>query len=109
MFQNLISNAVKFNEKHVVISLVEEDEKCIITISNTTSGIDSEEIQRIFDRFYTADSSRTNKNTGLGLYIVKTLCEMMGANVSGKLSDLNTLAIEITINKMGNSSYIKLT
>lgn len=98
VFQNLISNAVKFNEKHVVISLVEENEKCIITISNTTSGIDSEEIQRIFDRFYTADSSRTNKNTGLGLYIVKTLCEMMGANVSGKLSDLNTLAIEIIIN-----------
>ncbi len=97
VFQNIISNAVKFGESDVDISLLEKNENCVITISNKTSVLNNADTQHLFDRFYTADFSRANKNTGLGLYIVKTLCEKMGAKVSSKLSSEGILSIEVSI------------
>ncbi len=97
VFQNLISNAVKYSEGDVNLSLLEKNENCIITISNKTSNLSKEVVEHLFDRFYTADFSRTNKNTGLGLYIVKTLCEKMGAKVRAKLSNEGVLFIEINV------------
>gem|GEM_PF-191796 len=55
---------------------------CIIKISNKVKGLGELEIERLFDRFYTADASRTSKNTGLGLAIAKELAERMGGYIS---------------------------
>ncbi len=95
ILQNIISNAIKYNEGFIDISLIEENENCIITISNQASSLSDEDTTHLFDRFYTADSSRTKKNTGLGLYIVKTLCEKLDAQVSCELSVQKLLAIRI--------------
>lgn len=58
-----------------------------ITVSNRTDSIEEEDMERIFDRFYTTDQSRTRKTTGLGLAIVKRFAEKMGGRVSAELQD----------------------
>ena len=47
----------------------------------------AEDAFHVFDRFYTADRTRSGQNTGLGMAIVKALVEQMGHQVSAELRD----------------------
>lgn len=76
---NLLDNAVKYNREggRVSVSLRKENDKIILTISDTGIGISAEKQDRIFERFYRAEESR-NKATGgsgLGLSICKHIVE----------------------------------
>ncbi len=76
---NLVSNALKFTEKGWVdISTKYEKGKFHITVSDSGIGIPSEEIPRIFERFYTVDKARSRMQggTGLGLSIVKHIVQL---------------------------------
>lgn len=77
---NLIDNAVKFTPKDGTISVFAENdrENTTVVIRNSGQGVSSEEISRIFERFYKVDKSRSydTKGVGLGLYIVKTIINM---------------------------------
>ncbi len=88
---NLIDNAVKFTPSGGTITFrVEADGKrAIVRIKNTGDGIPSDEIGRIFERFYKVDKSRSyNVNgAGLGLYLVKTLIEMHGGQITAISSE----------------------
>ena len=79
VFQNLISNAIKYNcEKgRVEISARKEDKKTIISVKDTGMGIPSESLSRVFERFYRVDKARSREmgGTGPGLSIVKHLVE----------------------------------
>jgi len=83
VLQNLINNAVVHGKDYLHVKLNQSPEattKGIIQITNNTENpID---ITNIFERFYTADTSRTNKRTGLGLAIVKELIEKMGGSIT---------------------------
>jgi signal transduction histidine kinase len=69
---------------------------CVIKIANKVDGADDLEIERLFDRFYTADASRTSKNTGLGLAIAKELTERMGGQISAyREADMLVLQIKL--------------
>lgn len=75
MMVNLIENAIKYgkDEGNVwVIGKITENEK-IITVKDDGIGIDNEDLDRIAERFYRVDKSRSRKvgGTGLGLSIVK--------------------------------------
>ncbi|MGI6030362.1 MAG: HAMP domain-containing sensor histidine kinase [Eubacteriales bacterium] len=74
---NLMDNAVKFVNQDGIISLrvVREDKKVKCYVKNTGTGISSQDIKHIFDRFYKADSSRgmDKKGVGLGLFIVRSI------------------------------------
>ena len=75
---NLIENAVKYTEHGVVtIRTFTQKEWIGIEISDTGIGIPSQDLSKIWDRFYRVDKSRTRKTggTGLGLYIVKQIIE----------------------------------
>ena len=82
---NLVDNAVKFTENGTIFVSVRQDAKnTAVAIRNTgTSGISSEELSRIFERFYKVDKSRSYdvKGAGLGLYICKTIIEMHGGTI----------------------------
>lgn len=65
-----------------------------LSVSNRTSSIEQRDMDRIFDRFYTTDTSRTKKTTGLGLAIVKQFAERMGQTVSASL-DNGIFSVEI--------------
>ena len=56
-------------------------------------------MDKLFDRFYTADKSRSDKNTGRGLAITKVLIEKLGHKIDAKLVD-GSLIIEIKWNKL---------
>ena len=85
MLTNLIDNAVKFNRHggEVVISHERTNALDCIRVSDTGEGILPEHQQRIFERFYRADRSRTREigGTGLGLSIVKHLARLHNGEV----------------------------
>jgi two-component system phosphate regulon sensor histidine kinase PhoR len=74
VFVNLIANAVKYTEEGgIEVSVAASDSDVVITVADTGIGIPQEHIQRIFERFYVVDKSRSKRvgGTGLGLSIVK--------------------------------------
>ncbi len=97
IFQNLISNAVKYSLGEVEINLSIKEKGFVFTITNNNNLITQEDIFHIFDRFYIKDKSRSKGSTGLGLYIVKTLIEKMNGTIEAKLNNnLFTIIIEYT-------------
>lgn len=74
-FMNLLTNALKYSDEGAVITLsCRLDQKGIhISVADNGIGIDDEHIQRLTERFYRVDESRSNirPGTGLGLAIVK--------------------------------------
>lgn len=82
---NLIDNAVKFTPEggYIEVSSKADSEKVIVRVRNSGKGIPSEEIDKIFERFYKVDKSRSYdvKGAGMGLYIVKTIVELHGGNI----------------------------
>ncbi|MBO5065364.1 MAG: HAMP domain-containing histidine kinase [Clostridia bacterium] len=72
---NFISNAVKYAEKEVTVTLSENNKKVRFEIENDGSTIDSNEIKRVWDEFYKSDSVNrsTIGSSGLGLAITKNI------------------------------------
>jgi two-component system phosphate regulon sensor histidine kinase PhoR len=85
-FVNLLDNAVKFNrpQGEVRVEVQSSGNRACITISDNGIGIPSEDLPRIFERFYRVDKARSREigGTGLGLSIVKHAVEQMGGTVS---------------------------
>lgn len=77
LFTNLIENAIKYNVEHGRVTVtVDADRKNLIFICEDTGiGIPKDSQERIFERFYRADPSRSNEisGTGLGLSIVRSV------------------------------------
>ena len=72
---NLCDNAIKYNKVggEVKVSVEKQDAGALLTVSDTGIGIPLQEQERIFERFYRVDKSRSKEvgGTGLGLSIVK--------------------------------------
>lgn len=74
LFINLIDNAIKYTDQgKIYIKTCSTDNLTTITIGDTGIGIQKDKMNRIFERFYVVDKSRSRKTggTGLGLSIVK--------------------------------------
>lgn len=85
IIENLMKNALVHGKGDFSFSLEEENGQCVIKISNQTNTVEMGDIDRIFDRFYTTDQSRTKKTTGLGLAIVKRFATQMGGDARAYL------------------------
>jgi len=84
---NLLDNAVKFNKPdgQVIVECAHTaDGQVRIAVSDTGIGIPSDDLNRIFERFYRVDKARSRRagGTGLGLSIVKEIIERMGGTVT---------------------------
>ena len=83
---NLLDNAVKFTEEGgtIALSVSRVADKTVCTIRNTGAGIPAAEMPHIFERFYKSDRSRglDKSGTGLGLYIVKTVIDLHGGEIT---------------------------
>lgn len=80
VIHNIIGNSVKYMDKPegaIKIRIIDNQEYVRVDIEDNGSGIDADEIQFIFDRFYRADASRNTKSggSGLGLAIAKKVIE----------------------------------
>lgn len=85
VLSNLISNAIKYGADGDTIgfSVKEQNDKVYIEIWDNGKGIPHSKIQRIFERLYTLEESRSKDlgGSGLGLAIVKVLVEKMGGEI----------------------------
>ncbi len=94
IFYNLVENSVKFADVSKGIFIKAEIKNNIIEIRYKdceTKG-NKPDLDRIFDYFYKSDKARNkniNKGFGLGLSIVKKLCESYGGKISAEFSDCN--------------------
>lgn len=83
---NLCDNAIKYNRKNgtVCISVKAEGSTVLLSVADTGIGIPPEDRERIFERFYRVDKSRSKEigGTGLGLSIVKHAARLHDAQIS---------------------------
>ncbi|MBQ8322553.1 MAG: HAMP domain-containing histidine kinase [Clostridia bacterium] len=84
VWNNLLSNAIKFTEAggKIGVSLKKENDKAIVTVSDTGCGISPETGKRIFDKFYQGDTSHASEGNGLGLALVKKVIDILGGEIS---------------------------
>lgn len=96
---NLIQNAIKFsNPKGVIeIRLTKSGNFINVTVRDHGIGIADEDKQRIFERFYKGDKSRSKDGNGLGLVIAKKIVELSGGNLSftSELGKGTTFTVEL--------------
>ncbi|PIY69243.1 hypothetical protein COY90_01790, partial [Candidatus Roizmanbacteria bacterium CG_4_10_14_0_8_um_filter_39_9] len=81
VFSNIISNAIKYSpEKSVVIVSSRETENSLweVRVKDTGPGIDPKDREHIFDRFYRSNKARRSQGYGLGLSLVKQICDEYG-------------------------------
>jgi two-component system phosphate regulon sensor histidine kinase PhoR len=80
---NLIHNAVKFTPPggKVAVTAESDGNEVVFSVSDTGVGIPTEDLPRIFERFYKADRARSGGGTGLGLAIAKHLVEGHGGRI----------------------------
>ncbi len=87
MLTNLIDNALKYTDKgYVKIFLERDGAYAKLVVEDTGIGIPEEHLDRIFERFYVVDRSRSRKSggTGLGLSIVKHIVLLHGGRIDVK-------------------------
>ncbi len=100
---NLIDNAIHYNKPAGQIRICAETQNGTlnIAIEDTGNGIPSEELPRIFERFYRVDKSRTRESggTGLGLAIAKHAIESQGGTitVTSRLGAGSTFTIHLPV------------
>ncbi len=90
VFDNLLKNAVNYSYENTMIRIgarIRRD-KVIIKFRNKSDEIPADKLERLFDKFYRADTSRTSSTggSGLGLAIAKQLTELHGGTIRAKSS-----------------------
>jgi len=98
---NLINNAEQYGkvDGHIDVSLTCEDDIIRITISDDGIGIPEEHLNKIWDRFYQVDPSRTSSSAGLGLSMVKEIVKLHNGtiNVTSTVGKGSTFVINLPI------------
>ena len=83
---NLVANAVRYTPPggEVVVKLFQWEDRAILEVTDTGTGIASDDLPHVFDRFWRADKSRSRRTggSGLGLAITRHLVEAHGGTVS---------------------------
>lgn len=86
IFNNLISNAIKYNKPNgtIHIQVIKNDKDIVCMVTDTGIGISESSLKKVFDPFYREDASRQSNelNLGIGLSMVKRLIELHKGHIS---------------------------
>jgi len=101
VFYNLIDNAVKFTPEgeRIIISAGHNKDEFHIFIKNTGVGIAQEEVERVFERFYKTDQSRSYdvKSAGLGLHLAQIIVNMHGGRIAAQSDGASYTSMAVTL------------
>jgi light-regulated signal transduction histidine kinase (bacteriophytochrome) len=106
VFQNLISNAVKYMDKpqgQVKIGCIEEDDRWKFSVSDNGPGIEEKHFERIFQLFQTLSPQDKSESTGIGLTVAKKIAELCGGKiwVRSKVGEGSTFFFTLPKQEMG--------
>lgn len=100
VFNNLIKNAVNYSKENtdIDISILNKENQATVKITNKGKQIPKEKLDKIFEKFYRLDSSRTSKTggSGLGLAIAKEIVELHGGKIYAE-SDMKETTFCVTL------------
>jgi len=106
VFDNIIYNAARYTESggRITITSVNTETSAIVTLTDTGSGIATKHLPKIFERFYKGSQSRGTKegDSGLGLYIVKSIMEGCGGSVAAESEVGRGTSVILTFRKCLN-------
>ena len=109
---NLTDNAIKYNKNGgiVEIKLDQDQNNVYISVFDNGIGIPKNDLQRVFERFYRVDKSRSKKSggTGLGLSIVKHIVELYYGKIDIDSKENEFTKITITLPKTNDWNKIRL-
>lgn len=99
VFGNIIGNSVKHfkseNDNKIKISVASNKKEAIITIEDNGEGVEKENLEVIFEPFYTSDKGR--KVAGLGLSICREIIESHQGQIYAEASDMGGLSVVIKL------------
>lgn len=100
VFNNLIKNAVNYSKENtdIDISILNKENQATVKITNKGKQIPKEKLDKIFEKFYRLDSSRTSKTggSGLGLAIAKEIVELHGGRIYAE-SDMEETTFSVIL------------
>lgn len=100
VFNNLIKNAVNYSKENtdIDISILNKENQVTVNITNKGKQIPKEKLDKIFEKFYRLDSSRTSKTggSGLGLAIAKEIVELHGGRIYAE-SDMKETTFSVIL------------
>ena len=84
VWENILSNAVKFAPQRGIIRILlrREDGRVLVCIADTGPGMSEEVRQRVFEKFYQGDVSRSSQGNGLGLALAKRIVDLHDGEIS---------------------------
>ncbi|MGV8906531.1 MAG: ATP-binding protein [Acetobacterium sp.] len=97
---NLLTNAINHTPENGIITLELKaaTKDIIFEIKDTGEGIQPEDLEKIFDRFYKGDQSRSTPGTGLGLTICQRIIDLHGGNITveSKIGEGSAFCVRLT-------------
>ncbi len=77
-YANILDNAIKYTPEQGVITIQMQTagQYCVISVEDTGGGIADDDLDKVFQRFYRGDISRSSTGTGLGLSLVKAVFDL---------------------------------
>lgn len=99
LFRNLLKNSLNYTDSggRVVINVSADAEKLLIRIADSAPGVAEQELEKLFERFYRVESSRSRNHggAGLGLAICANIVAAHSGNIRARASEMGGLAIVI--------------
>ena len=106
IINQIINNSIKYKKDKdsiIKISSIEDNDKTILEIYDNGIGIPTKDKARVFEKSFTGSNGRDKiKSTGMGLYIIKKLCDKLGHNIyiESTLKEYTKVIIEFGKNEM---------
>ena len=106
MLNQIVNNSIKYKDKTKAESYIKmsaaEDKKCVVLeILDNGIGINASDLPRVFDKSFTGENGREfSKATGMGLYIVKKLCDKLGHAITIESVKGEYTRVKITFTRM---------
>jgi two-component system phosphate regulon sensor histidine kinase PhoR len=101
VFTNLLDNALRFSPDsgrvEVSAAAADEPDRVEVTVADEGPGMAPDDLERVFERFYRADPSRSGKGTGLGLAIARHVVNGHGGSIRAERAPSGGTLVRFTL------------